>query len=83
MIMIISFIVNHFLIFFFLSKKAAYEAAQIDDKRLKFLLFIFQCDRKPLKSRKGEYRSELYIREHCHAGLTKNARISLHAASSN
>ncbi|KPN13668.1 hypothetical protein AKG37_11080 [Bacillus australimaris] len=57
MIMIISFNVNHFLYLFSITKKAAYKAAQIDDKRLKCLLFTFQCDRKPLKSRKDEYRS--------------------------
>ncbi|MBG9816863.1 hypothetical protein ABE58_07330 [Bacillus safensis] len=56
MIMIISFIVNHFL-FLFLSKKAACEAAQIVDKRLKCLFFTFQRDGKHLKSRKDAYRS--------------------------
>ncbi len=37
---------------------------------LALCLLSFQCDRKPLKSRKGE---------HQRTGLTKNARVCLHA----
>ncbi|MGG0679812.1 hypothetical protein ABE044_04555, partial [Bacillus altitudinis] len=48
------------------------------------LALCLQRDRKPLQPEEGRVlaRSEFHIREHQHAGLTKNAKVCLHAGAS-